>query len=392
MGDYPHTKLESKQTIEFPHQKYPDVLCKLKFVGAQKIDFQRGQYSDGIVVDEYSEMPAIWKPAIFPLLADFQGWAFFIGTPKGRGPFYRLLKTAQESKDWGWFIFKASETGYLSDNELGNQRNILGEEMYKQEYECDFSALVSGAVYNKIIGQLEDAKRIVNVSHDPHKPVWTGWDIGSAAPCAVWFAQPDEYRGWRFIDYFEKSNHGIHNTLMDCISRKGNSGQAYQYYQQFLPWDAASTDMAYRSANVKPFRDAINNKTLSGRYKIVKKSSEQEGITAVQALLPHCWFDKVRCQDGIDKLSMFRFEMDDKKDTFKNKAMQDWATHCADAMRSFAMGVRLKPGHYKNAKEQLEEMSQRADYDDMSMNEIMSSVAKKHGASYYRPGLLSGRR
>ena len=393
LDEYPHTKLESKQTIEFPHQKYPDVICKLKFVGAQKIDFQRGQYSDGIVVDEYSEMPATWKPAIFPLLADFEGWAFFIGTPKGRGPFYRLLKSAQESKDWGTFIYKASETGYPSDKELENQRLHLGEEMYKQEYECDFSAQVSGAVYNKIIGQLEDAGRITDVSHDPNKPVFTGWDIGSASPCAVWFAQPDEYRGWRFIDYFEKENYGIHRTLLDCISRRGNTGSTYEYYQQFLPWDAAShNDMAYRSANVKPFREAIANKTLTGRYKIATKCSEQEGITAVQALLPHCWFDKKRCSDGLDKMSMFRFEMDEKKATFKGKAVQDWASHCADAMRTFAMGVRLKPGHYADAKAELQAMSDRADYKMMCMSEIMSRLSKRHGLEHYRPGLLSGRR
>ena len=405
LGEYPHIKLKSEQTIEFPHQKYDKVNCRIRFVGAQKIDFQRGQYSDGIVVDEYSEMPAIWKPAVMPLLADFQGWAFFIGTPKGRGPFYRLLQAAQDDEakdgevdddgntyhsDWGTFIFKASSTGYLPDKELDNQRVQLGEEMYKQEYECDFSAQVSGAVYNKIIGQLEDAGRITDVSHDPHKPVWTSWDFGSAAPCAVWFAQPDEYRGWRFVDYYEMSDHGIHNTLMDIITRVSNSGQTYKYFEQMLPWDAVSkTDMAYRSANVKPFREAIKTGTLTGRIKITDKSSQHEGITAVQAMLPNCWFDKKRCRDGLDKLSMYRFDMDDKLGTYKRSAKEDWASHAADAMRTFGMGIRKKPGHYRGANKQLEEASERPDYDNMTMSEIMGLRKDK---DYYRPGLLSGRR
>lgn len=389
LGDYPHYLHKADQKITFPHQKYNSILCTVYFVGAQKIDFQRGQYSDGIVVDEYSEMPSIWKPAVIPLTADFSGWAFFIGTPKGRGPFYRLMNEAMGDSKWDVFNFKASETGHLSDDELAAQREMLGEEMYRQEYECDFNAQVEGAVYNKIIGQLEEASRVGDIPHNPNLPVWTAWDLGSAAPCVVWFAQIDPDNNCiRFIDFFEKREHGINRSIMDIQTRMGSSGSHYVYARHILPWDAHSrTDMVNRSPNIKPFRDAIKAGTLTGQVKVISKASQQEGITAVQSLLPKCYFDRSRCNDGLDKLSMYRFEKDNTKDTFKKTAIQDWSAHAADAMRTFAMGMPSRIGAY--AKRGVDYKDQ--DIGSMPLKELMENYCPGRDRNYFSPGII-GRR
>ena len=53
----------------------------------------RGRYLDGVVIDEYSEMPGnVWKAAILPQLSDYRGWAVVIGTPKGRNHFHPALQ------------------------------------------------------------------------------------------------------------------------------------------------------------------------------------------------------------------------------------------------------------------------------------------------------------
>src|SRR5262249_516920 len=58
---------------------------QVRLYGADNPDALRGIYLDGIVLDEYADMdPRVWSEIIRPALADREGWAVFIGTPKGR--------------------------------------------------------------------------------------------------------------------------------------------------------------------------------------------------------------------------------------------------------------------------------------------------------------------
>jgi len=60
-------------------------------VGAENPDALRGLYLDGVLLDEYADMnPIIWTSVLIPALTDRQGWAIFIGTPKGMNHFYKL--------------------------------------------------------------------------------------------------------------------------------------------------------------------------------------------------------------------------------------------------------------------------------------------------------------
>ena len=55
-------------------------------------------------------------------------------------------------------------------------------------------------------------------------------------------------------------------------------------------------------------------------------------------LLPMCWFDKVKCKDGVEALRMYRREYDDKRQEFRVYPLHDWTSHYADAFRYFAVG------------------------------------------------------
>ena len=77
----------------------------------------RGIYLDGIVLDEYADMdPRVWSEIIRPALADRQGWAVFIGTPKGRNAFFELWRRAQREDGWFAMMLKASDTGLIPDS------------------------------------------------------------------------------------------------------------------------------------------------------------------------------------------------------------------------------------------------------------------------------------
>ena len=63
----------------------------IRLYGADNPDALRGPYLDGVVLDEFADMKSeVWYEVVRPMLADRQGWATFIGTPKGKSEFWRL--------------------------------------------------------------------------------------------------------------------------------------------------------------------------------------------------------------------------------------------------------------------------------------------------------------
>ena len=62
-----------------------------------------------------------------------------------------------------------------------------------------------------------------------------------------------------------------------------------------------------------------------------------DGIEAVRRLLPNCWFDEERCEEGIKSLENYRKDRNERYDTWRNKPRHDKYSHGADAFRT--MGI-----------------------------------------------------
>src|SRR5712691_4551489 len=125
---------------------------QVRLYGADNPDALRGIYLDGVVLDEYADMdPRVWSEVIRPALADRQGWAVFIGTPKGRNAFFELWRRSQTETDWYSLMLKASESGLIPDAELELARRDLTDDQYAQEFECSFDAAIVGAYYGKLM-------------------------------------------------------------------------------------------------------------------------------------------------------------------------------------------------------------------------------------------------
>src|SRR5262249_57126717 len=136
---------------------------QVRLYGADNPDAIRGIYLDGVVLDEYADMdPRVWSQIIRPALADRQGWAVFIGTPKGRNAFFELWRRSQSEPGWFSMMLKASETGLIPAGELALARKDLSEEQYAQEFECSLDAAVVGSYYGKQLTRADEDKRIRN--------------------------------------------------------------------------------------------------------------------------------------------------------------------------------------------------------------------------------------
>ncbi|ADD94470.1 hypothetical protein, partial [uncultured phage MedDCM-OCT-S06-C1041] len=104
---------EAELRADFPNG------ARISLHGGDNPDHLRGLGFDGVVMDEYGQMSSrLWSEVVRPSLVDRKGWGVFIGTPKGYNSFYDLYEAAKKDSDWYVAIHRASETGYVSQDEL----------------------------------------------------------------------------------------------------------------------------------------------------------------------------------------------------------------------------------------------------------------------------------
>ena len=307
--------------------------------GADNPDALRGGYLDGAVLDEYGQMPpSTWREVIRPMLADRKGWALFIGTPKGRNEFHRAYDSALNGflKDDGsrlppdpeWFaaLYKASQTNVLDVEELASAKRGMDEDEYAQEFECSFTAAIVGAYYAKEMAAAEADKRITSVPYDPAVPVHTGWDLGHRDSTAIWFAQ---YVGQEvhLIDYLESSGVGL-DWYANELRKK-----PYNYAEPIWPHDGGAKELGTGKSRQETMA------SLGFHPRVLPLQAVDDGINAARLMLPRCWFDKTKCERGIEALRSYHKEWDEKAGIFRASPKHDWSSHGADAFRYLALGI-----------------------------------------------------
>lgn len=126
--------------------------ARVRIFGADNPDALRGLYFDGIVLDEVAQMkPDVWEEIIQPALADRQGFAVFIGTPKGVNLFSQLYFHAVEeeaagSRQWGALCYPVTATNALAPEAVADLKRELSDAKYRQEMLCDFTASADDAL------------------------------------------------------------------------------------------------------------------------------------------------------------------------------------------------------------------------------------------------------
>ena len=135
---------ESELWIEMPHNQ-----ARIFVRGADYPHRLRGPYYDGVVMDEVAQMkPEVWTEVIRGTLADRKGWVVFIGTPRGLNLFSELYFSALKNDTWSTGFYSLDETGtdLISAEEQASLRRTMPENLFRQEFMCDFTAETSNAV------------------------------------------------------------------------------------------------------------------------------------------------------------------------------------------------------------------------------------------------------
>lgn len=137
--------------------------AQVRLYGADNPKSLRGGYFDGVVLDEVADMrPEVWGEIVRPMLTDRQGWALFIGTPKGINLFSELYYRAERGEPgWGCALMPATATGVIPPAEIEAARQEMGEAQFAQEFECDFAAAADDVLI-RLTTVLEAQKRVLH--------------------------------------------------------------------------------------------------------------------------------------------------------------------------------------------------------------------------------------
>ena len=305
--------------------------ARIRLFGADNPDAMRGLYLDGVVLDEYADMkPSIWGAVIRPLLADRQGWATFIGTPKGHNQFWDVYNNATKDPDWFVKTLRASQTNLLPESELADAAKSMTEDQYLQEFECDFESAILGAYYGKEMRQLTDQGRIQPIKFDRNFPLFSSWDLGYSDDTTIWTWQV-VHGEIRFLDYHSSNGQSI-PFYTGYIAQQEEKYKA-QYKAHYLPHDAKAKTLA---SGGKSIIEQLSAKIKLESMKIVPNLSLQDGIQATRMMLLRSWFDP-KCEDGLECLRQYERSYNEDKKVFSDKPLHNWASHGADAARMAAI-------------------------------------------------------
>ena len=154
--------------------------ARIWICGADNPDALRGTYADGVVLDEYAQIkPDVFTEIIRPMLLSREGWAVFMGTPKGQNAFFELFNRAQKAAQeepgiWWVGVFRADESGVITPSELERLRRETPQNIFRQEYLCDFTAsaenilipideVIQACSRNYALSELRFAPKIIGV-------------------------------------------------------------------------------------------------------------------------------------------------------------------------------------------------------------------------------------
>jgi hypothetical protein len=305
--------------------------ARIRLFGADNPDALRGNFLDGVVMDEMADMkPSVWGEIIRPLLADRLGWATFIGTPKGHNAFYDIYNEATKKPNWYVKVLRADQTMLLPQSELDDAKATMSDNQYEQEFLCSFEAAIIGAFYGNEMRRITDLERITTVDYDPMFPCHTAWDLGFNDSTAIWWFQV-VYGEIRVLDHHSSNGQSIPFYTMLLDQKENEFG--YKYGFHYLPHDARAKTLA---SGGKSIIEQISAKIDIKHLKIVPNLSIQDGIQATRLALTRCWFDN-RCEEGIECLRQYQREWDDDKKCFRDRPKHDFTSHSSDAFRYLSL-------------------------------------------------------
>lgn len=307
----------------------------IQLIGSDSYDTIMGSNPIGIVFSETAlSDPRAWE-FTRPILAENNGWAIFIGTPRGKNWFYELYKMAENNKDWFSQVLTVDDTEVISKEEIQKEREAgMLEDLIRQEFYCSFESSIPGAYYSNELRQAREQKRICDFPIESKIPVYTFWDLGIDGSTSIWFTQ-NVGREIHLVNYYENAGIGlVHyvNYLKDW-----RDSHNVTFAEHILPHDAKARQLQTGKSTIQNLSELglICNIT-------VRPARKEDGIEAVRQFFSRFWFNERNCNIGIEGISQYRREYSEIKGIYSVRPVHDKNSHPADALQTAALWYQKK--------------------------------------------------
>lgn len=321
----------------------------IQLVGSENVDSIVGTNPKICVFSEMAlQSPLAWQ-FMRPILAENDGTAIFISTPRGKSEFYDLYNIAKSNpKEWFCERLTVEDTGVISPAQIERERREgMSEELIQQEYFCSFESGIEGSYYGKYMEAAEKEGRICHVPYDKNCLVNTAWDLGYSDSMSLIFYQ---IRGNEIlvIDHYENRGYAL-NHYLDYLRSK-----PYHYGSHFAPFDADSKNNVGTTFRSVAAEKGFNFRVLRRDKKIM------DGIERLRGVFPRIFFDREKCSYLIKCLTNYHADYDENNRVLSMTPKHDWTSHSSDAARYMAQALehgsdesgRLRLDEYRKWKQQ----------------------------------------
>lgn len=311
-------------------------------VGADNFNSLVGSNPVHVTYSEYALMAPAAREYLRPIIAENDGSELFISTPRGYNHFHDLYEFARTSDLWHTSRLTVYDTQVIPAAVLDEEKKTMPEELFRQEFECDFSAANVGAILGRWVETAEKEGRVNDeVDYDREgAPIEISSDIGFRDTATWWFWQrrPD---GFALVDYDEDSGLDAPEWAERLKSRLRDRGMTLG--QIWLPHDAKAKTFATRHSVIEQFLEHFG----AAKCTIVPQTKKMDKINASRHVLPQCHFNKTRCAKGLMGLRAWSFEWNADTRQFSRDPKHDWASHPGDG---FSEGALMMQKYVKEKK------------------------------------------
>lgn len=291
----------------------------IQILGTETLDVVGGNYFGVIFSEAAQHNPLAWD-YIRPILRENGGWAIFNGTPRGKNWFYRLATHNANNPEWFVERLSVDDTGALTAEDIEQERRAgMREEMIRQEYYCDWSVGMPGAIYAQDVDKARESKRVVDFAPEGGALVHTAWDIGSSENTAVVYFQ----RVGPYL-YVIDCDLGLRLTTTQRVAHMMAKGYSYGFH--CLPHDAASN-----TPNGQSFVQELSGAGLKNVAVIPRTNDVERRINRMWEMFPNTYFHRTKTEKLLEALESYHRKEHIKSATIETLIVHDWASHPSDA-------------------------------------------------------------
>ena len=311
----------------------------LQLLGSDNVDRLVGTNPRLCVFSEYAlQNPKAWE-YIRPILAENDGKAVFISTPRGKNHFYDLFMHARVNDKWFAEKLSVTDTGAIGKDEIESERlDGMSEDLIQQEFYVSFDLGIEGSYYGKYLDALLTEGRMTNVIYESNVNVHTAWDLGIGDSTSIIFFQIVGQEV-HIIDSYENHGEGLAHYA------KILQDKPYLYGTHFAPHDIEVRELGTGNSRLEIARE------LGLNFQKIPNLRIEDGVEALRGLFPKIWIDQKKNQYLIKCLTNYRKQYNEKYNCYSTTPVHDWSSHFADSARYMALGYKSISGKKMTAED-----------------------------------------